>query len=403
VIGAAPRPLPLAGLRVLDLGQIYQGPYCGFLLAMAGAEVIKVEPPDGDPLRFRQDDPQASSMPLAMLNAGKRGITLNLKSAAGRSLLLDLVDESDVVLENFAPGVMDRLGVGAAILTARNPRLIYASANGYGSEGLYRDVLAMDLTVQAMAGMMSVTGFEDGPPLKSGAAVCDFLGGAHLYGAITTALYERERTGRGRVVEVAMLDAAYPALASNLDMMHKAGGAVPPRTGNRHGGLAMAPYNVYPTRDGYIAVICVKDSHWRILARLLGREELANDPAWCSHEKRAARMQEVDALMEQWTQGLSSSEIFALSREHRFPAAPVRTLHEVAADPHLHARGMVRTVEHPRLGSITLPGSPLRFEGSTAASPGLEPTLGADQHAVLAEILQRDPEAIAAMRAAGAF
>src|SRR5215212_8820483 len=166
---------PLTGITVLDLGQIYQGPYCGFLLAMGGAKVIKIEPPDGEPIRFRADSQGGTSVPQAMLNSNKLGITLNFKNEHGRKLFLDLVDKADVVLENFAPGVMDRLGIGAKALTERNPRLIYASGTGYGSSGPYRDYLAMDLTIQAMSGMMSVTGFEDGPPVKAGPAVCDFL------------------------------------------------------------------------------------------------------------------------------------------------------------------------------------------------------------------------------------
>jgi len=400
---APSRALPLAGVRVLDLGQIYQGPYCGFLLAMAGAEVIKVEPPEGDPLRFRQDDRDSSSLPLAMLNGGKQGITLNLKSEAGRLLLLELVDRADVLIENFAPGVMTRLGVGAQLLVARNPRLIYASANGYGAEGVYRDLLAMDLTIQAMSGFMSLTGLADAAPVKCGASICDFLGGAHLYGAITTALYERERTGHGRVVEVAMLDAAYPALASNLGMMHQSGGAIPPRTGNRHGGLAMAPYNVYPSSDGYVAVICVKELHWQNLARLMGCGELLSDPQWSSHERRSARMEEVDSLVSAWTRRHTSAQVFALSREHRFPAAPVRTLREVVDDPHLHERGMLRTFEHPALGRIVLPASPIRFQDSPPPAPTKEPSLGEHQAPVLLDLLARDQDALAALRAAGAF
>lgn len=398
-----PAAKPLAGVRVLDLGQIYQGPYCGFLLAMAGAEVIKIEPPSGDPLRFRQDDAQSSSVPLAMLNAGKRGITLNLKSPAGRELLLRLVDKADVLIENFAPGVMDRLGVGSAVLRERNPRLVYGCANGYGSDGAFSDVLAMDLTVQAMSGIMSATGFADGSPVKSGAAVCDFLGGAHLYAAIMTALYERERTGVGRAVEVAMLDAALPTLASNLDMLHKKGREMVPRTGNRHGGLAMAPYNVYPTHDGHVAIICVKESHWQAIARLIGREDLLNRAEYASHELRSARMEEVDALVAGWTRGLTTAHVFELSRIHRFPAAPVRELHEVLSDPGLLARQSLREIDHPLLGRVMLPNSPLRFEGVPTEPEGIEPALGQHRAEVLSDLLGLDPAALDRLQAADAF
>ena len=228
----ADRPdLPLAGLVVLDLGQIYQGPYATLLMAKAGADVIKVEPPAGEPIRARPRLGRQAAIPLAMLNANKRGVTLDLKAPGGPALLRRMAARADVVLENFAPGVMDRLGVGWAALHAVNPRLVYASGSGYGLSGPDRDNLAMDLTVQATSGVMSVTGFPDGPPTKAGPALVDFLGGIHLYAGVLTALYERHLTGRGRLVEVAMQEAVYPALASALGFVHQSGGAVPPRTG----------------------------------------------------------------------------------------------------------------------------------------------------------------------------
>jgi CoA:oxalate CoA-transferase len=369
--------LPLDGIVVLDLGQIYQGPYCSLLLAMAGATVVKIEPLRGEPARLRADV-DVASLPLAMLNSNKLGITLNLKDPQGRALFLQLADKADVVQENFAPGVMDRLGLGATALRARNPRLIYASASGYGTEGPYRDFLAMDLTIQAMSGIMEATGFPEGPPVKAGPAISDFLGGIHLYGAILTALYERERSGAGRTVEVAMLDAVYPALCSNLGMHHATGGVGLARTGNRHGGLSMAPYNVYATRDGYAAIICVTDDHWRSLARAMGREELATDPRFATHADRVKIMAEVDTLVGQWTTTLSKDEVFAAARRAHLPAAPVRGLHEVVNDPHLHERGMLQRVDHPDLGSVVLPTTPLRLDG--APPPRLQPSPRLGQH-----------------------
>src|SRR5918993_1218509 len=265
-------PRPLDGIVVLDLGQIYQGPYAGFLLAMAGATVVKIEPPAGEPLR-RRAAARGGSVPMAMLNSNKKSLALDLKNPAGREVFGRLVDLADVLLENFAPGAMDKLGLGAAALRARNPRLVYAAGSGYGQTGRDAPNLAMDIAVQAASGILHCTGFPDGPPVKCGPAVVDFLGGAHLYGAIVTALFERERTGRGRAVEVAMQDAAYPALASNLGMFFgPERDTVPPRTGNRHGGLFLAPYNVYRAADGWVAVICVTEEHWRGLLRAMGRE-----------------------------------------------------------------------------------------------------------------------------------
>jgi formyl-CoA transferase len=192
--------------------------------------------------------------PFAVLNANKRSVALDLKNPAGIEVFLELASKADVVVENFAPGVMDRLGLGDAQLRARNPQLIIASGSGYGSRGPYRDYPAMDVTVQAMTGVLAVTGFPDGGPVKAGPAVSDFFGGVHLYGAIVTALYRRALTGVGSSVEVAMMSAVYPSLLSNLGLARE-GVKATRRTGNRQGGLNMAPYNVYPTSDGAISAV----------------------------------------------------------------------------------------------------------------------------------------------------
>lgn len=389
--------LPLEGVTVLDLSQIYNGPYATFLLATAGAAVIKVEPPGGESLR-RRGVVGGAALPFAMLNACKRSLVLNLKTEAGKDILRDLARTADVLVENFAPGVMERLGLGCAALQAANPRLIYAQSSGFGSTGPYRDYPAMDLTVQAMAGVMSITGFPDRPPVKAGPALCDFFAGVHLYGAITTALYERERTGIGRQVEVAMMDAVYPSLSSSLGLHFGTGGDVPSRTGNRHGGLAEAPYNVYPATDGYIAIICVGDVHWRSLLTAMERQDLADDPRFASLGDRVAHMDEVDAAVSAWTATQSKEALFTLLLAHRVPCAPVRSLDEVVNDPHMHERGSLQWQDHPELGRIVVQHSPLRFAGDPLRE--LEPSrkLGADTDALLAEHLGLSPEAVAALR-----
>ena len=217
---------PLTGITVLDLSHVYNGPYATYLMAMAGAEVIKIEPRGGEHLRSRGDTGGAA-LPFAMLNSNKRVVTLNLKHPRGKALLVEMVRRADVLVENFAPGVMDRLGVGAATLGSANKRLVYASSSGYGKSGPYRDYPAMDLVMQAMSGVISITGYPDQPPVKSGPALCDFFAGVHLYGAVVTALYERERTGLGRTVEVTMQDAVYASMASNLGMYYASGGKSP--------------------------------------------------------------------------------------------------------------------------------------------------------------------------------
>jgi CoA:oxalate CoA-transferase len=392
---------PLAGLLVLDLGQIYNGPYCSFLLARAGATVIKIEPPGGENMR-RRAVVGGAILPFAMLNSNKRFITLNLKSEAGRDLLLDLSVKADVVVENFAPGVMDRLGVGPQALLKRNPRLVYGAGSGFGWTGPYREYPAMDLTVQAMSGVMSITGEADGPPMKAGPALCDFFGGVHLYGAIVTALFERERTGEGRFVEVAMLDAVYPSLSSALGLWYGTQGAAPARTGNRHSGLAEAPYNVYPTNDGWLALICVTDQHWQSLTTAMQRVDLQSDERLGSLKGRVANMDEVDALVSAWTRRFGKEELFALLMRHRVPCAPVRELSEVTSDTHMRQRGTLQTIHHPTLGEIPLYAGPMRFEGSDEIEIEPSKALGADTDDILAELLGKSAVDISALRQMGA-
>src|SRR5580698_9517408 len=236
---------PLAGITVLDFGQIFQGPYATLLMAKAGANVIKIEPPHGEPGRRRAEAGKSTTLPVAMLNANKRAITLNLKSERGRALLRQMVERADVLLENFSPGTMDDLGVGYDVLKTVNPRLIYATGSGFGITGPDRDNLAMDFTIQAQSGIMSVTGFPDGPPVKAGPTLVDFMGGIHLYAGIVTALYDRDHSGVGRLVEVAMQETVWPTLAASYDYYYRTG-EIPPRTGNRQSGLNSAPYNVFP-------------------------------------------------------------------------------------------------------------------------------------------------------------
>jgi CoA:oxalate CoA-transferase len=393
---------PLQGITVLDLSQIYNGPYATFLMALAGARVIKVEPPGGEPLR-RRGAVGGAALPYAMLNGCKESLVLDLKTPQGKAALCDLARSADVLVENFAPGTMDRLGLGDAAMQALNPRLIYASSSGYGRDGPYAAYPAMDLTVQAMSGAMHVTGFPDGPPVKAGPAIADFFTGIHFYGAIMTALFERERSGVARRLEVAMQDAVYASLSSNLGMHWFAGEQeVQPRTGNRHGGLAECPYNVYPTSDGYVSVMCVGDGHWRTLAAVMGRPELAEDSRYAKLKDRVAGMDEIDALVGQWTLPQTSAQVFAKLMAARLPSAPVRNLDEVMADPNMHARGALQRIDHPEFGPLVVMHSPLRYDGVPLRA--LEPSrpLGADTAQVLEELTGLSAEDIAAVIDRGA-
>ncbi|HEX4504263.1 MAG TPA: CoA transferase [Alphaproteobacteria bacterium] len=395
----AERPPPLRGVTVIDLTQIYNGPYATFMMAQAGAHVIKIEPPGGEHLR-RRGVVGGAALPFAMLNSNKRAVTLNLKTARGRDLLIDMVRRADMLVENFAPGTMDRLGVGWDVLSAANPRLVYGSSSGYGLSGPNRDYPAMDLTVQAMSGIMSITGFPDRPPVKAGPAIVDFSAGIHLYGALMTALYEREKTGIGRLVEVSMQEAVYATLSSSLGMMFGDGNA-PGRTGNRHSGLAESPYNVYPTRDGFIAIICVGEAHWRSLLGAMGREDLLADPRFATLKTRVAHMDLVDEIVAGWTAGFEKQPLFDLLIARHVPCAPVRDLAEVVDDPHMHARGALVRMDHPELGAITVPRSPLRFAGSALTE--LEPSgvLGAENDSVYGGWLGLSPVELDELRREG--
>jgi CoA:oxalate CoA-transferase len=366
--------MPLAGVTVLDFGQIFQGSYATELMAKAGANVIKIEPPGGEPLRRRAPPGEKSTIPFAMLNANKRGITLNLKTERGRGLLFDMAKRADVLLENFAPGTMDNLGVGWSVLHEINPRLIYASGTGYGLSGPDRGNLAMDLTVQANSGIMSVTGFADGPPVRAGVTVADFMGGIHVYGGIMTALYERDRSGIGRLVEVSMQEAVYFTLAGSFEQYRRQG-QVPERTGNSSGG-AVAPYGVYPVKDGYIAIHTGTEQHWLNILDAAGHPELKNEPRFATMHLRGEHVDEVNGIVTAWTSSLTKAEIAGQARKFRIPIAPVRDVSEVMHDPHMHGRGMLEWVDHPDLGRVVLPTTPIRLHGTDIAPTLPSPRVG---------------------------
>jgi CoA:oxalate CoA-transferase len=389
---------PLAGVVVLDFGQVYQGPYASMLMAKAGADVIKIEPPQGEPLRRRAPAGLSTTFPIAMLNGNKRAITLNLKDARGVVLLKQLAAKGDVLLENFAPGVMDRLGVGWSVLHEINPRLIYASGSGYGLSGPDRDNLAMDLTIQAFSGMISTTGMPDGVPLKAGPAVVDFLSGIHLYAATLTALYEREHTGKGRLVEVAMEEAAYTTMTSQMEAHWRTGG-VPPRTGNASHGRV--PINVYPTADGYIAMNLAVEEHWHNLLAAMGREELRQDPRFKDNAARVANRELVDGTISEWTRTLPKMEIFAIAKQRRIPLAPVRNVDEVMRDPHMHERGMLEWIDHDEIGHIVVPNTPLRIHGADKVPTKPSPKLGQHNEEVYGGVLGLSADEIAELRADG--
>jgi crotonobetainyl-CoA:carnitine CoA-transferase CaiB-like acyl-CoA transferase len=310
-----------------------------------------------------------------MLNSCKRAITLDLKQARGKALLRELVGHADVLLENFAPGVMDKLGVGWDVLSRINPRLIYATGSGFGISGPDRDNLAMDFTIQAMSGIMSTTGAADGPPMKSGPTLVDMMGGTALYGGIVTALLERMHTGHGRLVEISMQETVYATMASPMEYFQRTG-AIPPRNGNRQAGRASAPYNAYPTNDGHVVINVVTEEHWPKLLEAMGRTDLIGDPRYATHEKRVGLNDEVDEIVAAWTRTLGRFDVFGIASRYRIPCAPVRNVQEVMNDPHMHERGMLEWIDHPELGRIVVPTTPLRIHGTDKVPTVPSPLIG---------------------------
>jgi crotonobetainyl-CoA:carnitine CoA-transferase CaiB-like acyl-CoA transferase len=394
-MSAEPESGPLHGVTVLDLGQYYQAPYAGLLLALAGADVVKVEAVRGEPMR-RPDG--RASFAQAMLGSNKRGITLNLKHEKGVELFLQLAARADVVIENFARGVLDRLGVGWSVLRERNPRLIYATGTGFGLSGPDRDGVALDAVIQAHGGLTAVTGDADGPPFKSGGTVVDFLGGTHLYAGIVSALFARERSGRGRLVEVALQEALYPTLTSVLATLHYQGaGAM--RTGNRN--AVLAPYNLFAARDGHIMLMCTTDDQWLRLLEAMSRQELAEDPRFARNKARMQNLAETEAVVTAWTTQHTRAEIFEAAKRCGVAAAAVRSPEEVMHDPHMHARAMLRTVHHPDLGDVVLPASPIRYDETPIATLTPSPGLGAHNQEVYGGWLGISDAELAELRSAG--
>jgi crotonobetainyl-CoA:carnitine CoA-transferase CaiB-like acyl-CoA transferase len=368
---------PLAGLLVLELGQIYNGPYCALLLAHHGADVVKVEAPQGDVLRRMDRSPGGASYPFLMLNANKRGVCIDLKHARGRELFLQLAARADVIIENFAAGVVERLGVDYAAVQARNPRIVYASGSGFGSSGPYVGAPAMDFTIQALIGAMSITGYPDQPPVKCGPTFIDILGATHLFAGILLALRERERSGRGQRVEVAMFDAAVPSLLSYLAPFYELARDMQ-RSGNRHVVGGATPYNIFPCRDGHVAILCVSDQHWLDLCGVMQRPDLRAVERWHNVPGRAAERDAIETAVAEWSAPQQRADVARRVTAAGVPSAPVRTIAEVGGDPHVVERGVVRQVDVPERGTVKVLGTPIKL--GAHAEPAVDPPPRIGQH-----------------------
>jgi formyl-CoA transferase len=374
-------------MLVLDLGQVYGGPYCSLLLARLGARVLKIEPPSGEPLRAPDATPGTPEpIGFQLLNGGKESVVLDLKDPAGRDAFLALARGADVVVENFAPGTTTKLGIDYEAVSAVNPRIVYASLKAYSSDSPNRDLRGMDLTVQASSGVMSVNGAPDGPPMRCGPSLVDFLGGAHLAVGVLAALIERGAMGRGQAVEVSLQDAVIPTLASNIAGWLTDPATAIERTGNRHGGMRESPYNSYETADGWVAILCITEPQWRALCDLIGREDLRDDPSLAAALGRVARMLEIDDAVSAWTSTRTCDEVTSGLQAAGVPAARLKNIAQLIDDERGRTEPMIRQLLTDDGGVGYTFGSPVRLSENATARPSGVPSLGEHTDAVLGAV-----------------
>lgn len=390
----------LAGVRVLDLTQYLAGPACTRLLAEAGAEVIKVEAsPYGDPSRSFTPRRNRRSGFFVQQHRGKQSVCLDLRSDDGIRIVRELADHVDVIVENFSPGVMERKGWGYDELARTNPRLIMASVSGFGQTGPLRDKPAFDFVAQAYAGIMHMTGDPDGPPTFVGIGLADSNAGVHAFAAIGYALFQRERTGRGTHVDVSMVDALVhlhetTVVAPSVDPDY-----VPMRAGRHY--QPSSPGAAYRGPEGWIVIFCTQGQVDR-LWEALGRPELGADERFRNNDGRVAHRAELTTLIEDWLAGFATDdEALAVLETHRVPCSKVLSPAEFVDQPHLVERGIIRTIEDPVAGQLTIPGFPLVFDGERPAAAGVAPTMGEHNRTVLAELLGYDDDVLDRLEADG--
>ncbi|MUL44128.1 formyl-CoA transferase [Streptomonospora sp. PA3] len=403
----------LEGVRVLDMTHVQSGPSATQILGWLGADVVKLEAPTGDITRRQlRDLPDVDSLYFTMLNGNKRSITLNTKSEEGKRIFLDLVKRSDVLVENFAPGALDRMGFTWEALHEANPRLIYASIKGFGP-GAYADYKAYEVIAQAMGGSMSTTGFENGPPTATGAQIGDSGTGMHTVAGILAALYQRTRTGQGQRVQVAMQDSVLNLCRVKLrDQQRLTHGPLSeypnedfgdevPRSGNASGG-GQPGWAVRTAPGGpndYVYVI-IQPAGWEHISRIIGRPELATDPEWATPEARLDKLDKCFELIEEWSSQLPKWDVLAALNEHNIPCGPILSTKEIIEDPTLNENGIVATVDHPQRGTYKTVGLPIRLSDSPA-DIGRSPLLGEHNTQVYQDELGLTAEDMHALKANG--
>ena len=382
---------PLADLRVLDLTQALAGPYCTMLLADLGADVIKVESSRGEMTRFsgpftNEDTERAFGGYFASLNRNKRSLVLNLKTRGGKEAIRRLVEKSDVLVENFAAGVMERLSLAYETLAGINPRLVYAAIRGFGDprtgKSPYSHWPAYDIVAQAMGGLVGVTGTAESGGLRSGPSVGDIMPGTLAAVGIVSAVHHARRTGEGQFLDVAMYDAVL-SLCEHYVYLYSYGGENPGPIGNAHPFLC--PFDVFDANDGQIAIAAPTDKHWRLLCDIIGRPELGKDPHYARNEGRQEHATEIRAIVGDWTARHTRAEIVEILSRH-VAAGPVNTMQDIFADPHVAAREMLPEIEQVGARPVKLAGQPIKLTRTPSRIYRRAPVLGEDSEEILAEI-----------------
>jgi formyl-CoA transferase len=392
----------LQSIRVLDLSRVLAGPYCTMLLGDLGAQVIKVERPGcGDDTRaWGPPFIAGESAYFLCTNRNKQSITLDLKSPAGRDVVLRLAACCDVLVENFMPGTLDRLGLGWEQVSAVNPRMVFCSITGFGQDGPCRDAPGYDIMIQAMSGVMSITGQADGPPTKVGVAISDITAGLFACNAILAALVSRGRTGRGERIDISLLDSSVAWLA-NVGANYLATGEVPERPGNAHANIV--PYQAFDTADRPIVVAVGNDGQWQRFCAAVERGDLANDPQFATNPLRVQHRQELIPQLQRAINSRTADEWLARLAEAGVPSAAVNTLDRVFRNPQVQARRMLVEVQHPTAGRLPMAGSPFKLSNSGEVDYRPPPRLGEHTECVLRDVLGMSGEQIAALGAGGAL
>lgn len=392
---------PLEGIRVLDLTQAYSGPFCTMNLADLGAEVIKIERPGtGDQTRTWGPFQNDFSAYFAYVNRNKKGITLNLASEEGKQVFLELVQTADVVCENFRVGTMEKLGLGYETLKTVNPRIIYGSISGFGQEGPLSRRACYDIIAQGMSGMMSVTGYPDAPPVKIGPSVGDNYSGAYLCMGILAALYQRERTGQGRQIDVAMVDTLF-SIMENFVVKYTVAGETPMRAGNIDPGIA--PFDSFQAKDAQFVMGCGTDKMFASLCRAMGREDLLTDPRYETNAKRCENyLPDLKAAIEAWSTTKTVAELEEIIVPCGIPFGPILTIPQIAEHDLIRRRNMLWNVWQPGMeAEIRIPGCPMKLHGSPDAPAKAAPRLGEDNIPVYSAIAGLSVERISRLEEAG--